>query len=173
MPNASKKPKTTAKSTAVAEGPNVGDKAPAFALPAHPDGKLASTALKGAPYVIYFYPKDNTSGCTTEACDFRDSIAAFNKLGVKVIGVSKDSVASHKKFADKFQLNFPLLSDEEGVLCAAYGVWKQKSMYGRSYMGIERSTFLVDAKGVIRGVWRKVSITDHVAEVKKAVADLA
>lgn len=173
MPNATKKPATKPKNTDAAPGPAVGDKAPAFALPAHPEGKLTAAQLKGAPYVIYFYPKDNTSGCTTEACDFRDSIAAFNKIGVKVIGVSKDNLASHKKFAEKFDLNFPLLSDETGELCAAYGVWKQKSMYGRTYMGIERSTFLVDGKGVIRAVWRKVSITGHVAEVKKAVAGLA
>ncbi len=150
----------------------VGKPVPDFSLPATRIDTASRSSLKGKPFVLYFYPKDNTSGCTAEACDFRDNMAAFNKLGATVIGVSKDSIASHEKFAKKFELDFPLASDEDGKVCEKFGVWIKKSMYGRSYMGIERATFLVDAKGIIRGIWRKVSVTGHVGEVKKALADL-
>lgn len=160
------------KTTRKPAGPVVGGKAPAFAMPATPGGTVSNASLKGKPYVLYFYPKDDTSGCTAEACGFRDALPAFGRLGAKVIGVSRDSIASHEKFIKKYKLTFPLASDESGKVCAAFGVWVKKSMYGRSYMGIERSTFLIDGKGVIRAVWRKVSVPGHVEEVKKAVQDL-
>lgn len=169
------KPKTVKAKKPAASGKNAlgaGSKAPAFALPATHIGEASAAKLKGKPYVLYFYPKDDTSGCTAEACGFRDAAPAFGKLGLTVIGVSKDSLASHEKFAEKYGLTFPLASDESGKACAAFGTWVKKSMYGRSYMGIERSTFLVDGKGVIRAAWRKVSVPGHVDEVKKAVANL-
>jgi peroxiredoxin Q/BCP len=150
----------------------IGAKAPAFSIPATIIGTAKSTKLKGKPYLLYFYPKDDTSGCTVEACAFRDALPNFSKLGLAIIGVSKDTLASHEKFAMKYSLNFPLASDEDGDLCAKFGVWKQKSMYGRTYMGIERSTFLIDAKGIIRNVWRKVSVPGHADEVEQAIAEL-
>ena len=146
---------------------------PDFKMPATKIGSASRTALKGKPFVMYFYPKDNTSGCTAEACDFRDSAAAFNKLGVTVIGVSKDSLASHEKFAKKFDPRIPArFGRKSPKICEAFGVWIKKSMYGRSYMGVERTTVLVDAKGTIRNVWSKVGVPGHVAEVKKAIAAL-
>jgi len=154
------------------DGPGIGAMVPAFSLPATKIGKAASAALKGKPYVLYFYPKDDTSGCTAEACGFRDALPTFSKLGLTVIGVSKDSLESHEKFAKKYNLTFPLASDKESDLCEKFGVWKQKSMYGRTYMGIERSTFLIDAKGKIVGVWHKVSVPGHIDEVKAAIAEL-
>ncbi|MDE1901096.1 MAG: peroxiredoxin [Alphaproteobacteria bacterium] len=150
----------------------IGRPAPAFTLPATRIGKASLKDLKGKPFVLYFYPKDDTSGCTTEACGFRDALPAFAKLGVTVIGVSKDSLASHEKFAKKYDLTFPLASDADGDICEKFGVWKEKSMYGRKYMGIERSTFLIDGKGVVRAVWRKVSVTGHIDEVAGAIAGL-
>jgi peroxiredoxin Q/BCP len=163
---------TTKTSKAVATDPLIGKPVPAFELPATIVGTVSRASLKGKPYVIYFYPKDDTSGCTAEACDFRDNIAAFKKLDIAVIGVSKDSLTKHEKFSKKYDLNFPLASDEEGRVCEAFGVWIEKSMYGRKYMGILRSTFLIDAKGIIRAVWRKVSVTGHVEEVAKAIREL-
>ena len=155
------------------KGPvKIGVKAPAFSLPATDVGQVSLTAMKGKPFVLYFYPKDDTSGCTVEACDFRDSVPQFNKLGIKVIGVSRDSLASHEKFKKKYNLNFSLASDEDGKVCEAYGVWVEKSMYGRKYMGIERTTFLIDAKGIVRAIWNKVSVVGHVTEVAKAVKNL-
>lgn len=148
-----------------------GSKIPRFSLPAT-GGVISSRDLQGAPFVLYFYPKDNTSGCTAEACDFRDNIAVFNRLGSKVIGISKDSLESHEKFKKKYNLTFALASDAESDVCERFGVWVKKSMYGRSYMGIERSTFLVDGKGVIRALWRKVSVPGHIEEIKKALAAL-
>ena len=153
------------------KAPQLGDKAPAFTLPSTA-GEVSSAALKGKLFVLYFYPKDDTPGCTTEACGFRDALPDFGKLGVTVIGVSKDSLASHEKFKKKFDLLFPLASDEDGAVCEAYGVWVEKSMYGKKYMGIDRSTFVIDGKGVIRAVWRKVSVPGHADEVKKAIAEL-
>jgi peroxiredoxin Q/BCP len=167
--------KTVAKvapKTAANTSLDMGSRAPAFSLPATVVGKVSRAALKGKPYVLYFYPKDDTSGCTAEACAFQEALPALGKLGVTVIGVSKDSIASHEKFAKKYNLKFPLASDEDGKLCEAFGVWVEKSMYGRKYMGIERSTFVVDAKGVIRAAWRKVSVLGHVSEVKKVVENL-
>ncbi len=153
-------------------GPKVGDKAPAFKLPATDGGEVSLAGMKGKVFVLYFYPKDDTPGCTAEACGFRDAVPQFGKLGVTVIGISKDSLAQHEKFKQKYDLTFPLASDEDGTVCEAYGVWVEKSMYGRKYMGIDRSTFLIDAKGVIRAVWRKVSVTGHVDAVKKAIQEL-
>lgn len=150
-----------------------GDKAPDFSLPAD-GGKTVSLAdYKGKKLVIYFYPKDDTPGCTKESCTFRDNLTDFNKAGIEVIGVSKDSVKKHDKFKEKHGLNFPLISDEEGEICEKYGVWVEKSLYGRKYMGIDRSTFLIDENGVIRNIWRKVKVTGHVEEVLKKAEDLA
>lgn len=154
------------------QGVDVGSIAPVFSMPATMIGKAESAKLKGRPYALYFYPKDDTPGCTAEACGFRDALPDFSKLGVTIIGVSKDSLASHEKFAKKFDLNFPLASDEDGSVCEAFGVWVEKSMYGRKYMGIERSTFLIDGKGVVRAVWRKVKVPGHVEEVGMAVKAL-
>ena len=150
----------------------VGKKAPAFALPATGGGTVSNAALKGKPFVLYFYPKDDTSGCTAEACGFRDAWPAFKKLGAVVIGVSKDSLKSHDKFAAKHDLPFPLASDEDCAVLEAFGVWVEKSMYGRKYMGIERSTFLVDGEGVVRAVWRKVSVPGHVDAVRAALQEM-
>ena len=149
-----------------------GDRAPAFSLETDGGGKLTSDDLKGAKAVIYFYPKDNTSGCTKEAHDFRDLKTEFEAAGTRVVGVSKDSVQSHDGFKAKQDLNFTLVSDPDGTLCEAFGVWKEKSMYGKKYMGIERSTFLLDAEGTIRREWRKVKVTGHAQEVLEAARDL-
>lgn len=150
----------------------VGDKAPDFTLPADGGGKVSLEALKGKTVVLYFYPKDDTSGCTAEACAFRDSLPDFSKVKAEIIGISRDSVASHDKFKRKYKLPFPLASDEDGKVCQAYGVWVEKSMYGKKYMGIERATFLIDAKGVVRKVWRKVKVDGHADEVLAAAADV-
>ena len=150
----------------------IGDKAPDFTMPTDGGGKVSLKALKGKPVVLYFYPKDDTSGCTAEACAFRDAMPDFSKLDASVIGVSRDSVKSHEKFKEKYGLSFPLASDEDGKVTEAYGVWVEKSMYGRDYMGIERSTFLIDKSGVIRNVWRKVKVPGHADEVLAAVEAL-
>lgn len=147
---------------------DIGDDAPDFKLPTDGGGELSLSSLKGRTVVLYFYPKDDTSGCTKEAIGFRDALADFEKTGAAVVGVSKDGVAKHDKFKAKYDLNFPLVSDEEGTLCEAYGVWVEKSMYGRKYMGIERSTFLIDKTGKIARAWRKVKIPGHVEEVLEA-----
>ena len=144
-------------------------KAPALDLPADGGGRVSLQALNG-PAVVYFYPKDDTSGCTEEACNFRDRMAEIP--GAKVFGVSPDSVKSHAKFATKFELTFPLLADVEKTLCEACGVWVEKSMYGKKYMGVERSTFLLDSEGVVRGVWRKVKVPGHAQEVLNALGNL-
>ena len=133
---------------------------------------LRQPELKGKPVVLYFYPKDDTSGCTAEACAFRDALPDFSKVKAAIIGISRDPVASHDKFKKKHGLTFPLASDEDGKVCSAYGVWVEKSMYGRKYMGIERATFLIDGKGVVRNVWRKVKVNGHAEEVLKAAAAL-
>ena len=122
--------------------------------------------------VLYFYPKDDTPGCTKEACGFQESLPNFSKLDAAIIGVSKDSITRHKNFKSKYGLNFTLGSDEDGSVCESYGVWKEKKNYGRTYMGIERSTFLIDGKGVIRNVWRKVKVNGHVDEVLEAAKAL-
>jgi peroxiredoxin Q/BCP len=151
---------------------DVGDKAPSFTLPADGGGKVSLKDLKGKTVVLYFYPKDDTSGCTAEACAFRDALPDFSKVKAEIIGISRDPVKSHDKFKAKYDLPFPLASDEDGELCEAYGTWVEKSMYGRKYMGIERSTFLIDGKGVIRNVWRKVKVPGHADEVLKAAQAL-
>jgi peroxiredoxin Q/BCP len=150
----------------------IGDKAPDFTLPADGGGKVSLKDLKGKTVILYFYPKDDTSGCTAEACAFRDQLPDFSKTKATVLGVSRDSVASHEKFKKKYGLTFPLLSDEAGKVTEAYGAWVEKSMYGRKYMGIDRSTFLIDPKGVIRGIWRKVKVPGHAEEVLKAAKAL-
>ena len=150
-----------------------GDKAPDFTLPADNNNEISLSGLKGKKVVLYFYPKDDTPGCTTEACDFRDNLGKLEKQGVAVIGVSKDTVAKHDKFKAKHDLNFPLVSDEEGTLCEAYGVWVEKNMYGRKYMGIERATFLIDEKGKIEQVWRKVKVKGHVQAIMDVLSGKA
>lgn len=167
-PSAPKLPVAPAKGLTV----GVGFKAPAFKLPTHDGGDVSLAKMKDQLFVLYFYPKDDTSGCTAEACGFRDALPKFDALGVKVIGVSKDPLTSHEKFARKFDLNFPLASDETGAVCEAYGVWIEKSMYGRKYMGIDRATFIIDGKGIIRAVWRHVSVPGHVETVRKALLSL-
>ncbi len=144
---------------------NPGDKAPAFALPTDGGGTLSLKELKGKNVVLYFYPKDSTPGCTNEAKDFSDLHDSFKKAGAVVLGASKDSVKRHDNFKAKNDLPFTLLSDEEGTLCAAYGVWILKKLYGREYMGIERATFLIDAQGVVREVWHKVKVKGHAEAV--------
>jgi len=149
-----------------------GDKAPAFKLAADGGGHISSAGLKGNPYVLYFYPKDDTSGCTAEAIDFSKKINKFKDLNVNIIGVSKDSVASHDRFKTKHKLKVTLGSDPETEVAEAYGVWVEKSLYGRKYMGVERATFLVDAKGTIREIWRKVKVNGHVEAVLAAARSL-
>ena len=146
--------------------------APAFSLPTNGDSTLSLASMKGKIVVLYFYPKDMTPGCTTESQDFRDRSEDFEKAGAVIVGASKDSVARHDKFVAKHNLPFALLSDEDGTLCADYGVWKLKKLYGREFMGIERSTFIIDAKGVIRHIWRKVKVKGHVNEVLNTVLAL-
>ena len=150
----------------------IGDKAPDFTLPTDGNGRVSLKELKGKTVILYFYPKDDTTGCTAQACGFRDALPNFAKTGATVIGLSKDSVASHDKFKKKYKLPFMLASDEDTAVAKRYGVWIEKSMYGRKYMGMDRSTFLIDGKGVIRGLWRKVKVPGHVDEVLKAVKAL-
>ena len=150
----------------------LGDKAPNFRLATDGDGEVSLAALKGQPFVLYFYPKDDTSGCTKEAIGFSESQKKFAALGVAVVGVSKDSAASHDKFKTKHKLKIVLASDPETKTALSYGVWVKKSMYGRSYMGMERASFLVDAKGVIREIWRKVKVPGHVDAVLAAAKSL-
>jgi thioredoxin-dependent peroxiredoxin len=149
-----------------------GQKAPPFSLACDGGGKVSLGDFTGKPFVLYFYPKDDTSGCTREAIDFSAAAAKFKKLGIPVIGVSKDSVAAHDKFKAKHKLKVILASDPDGAVIASYGSWIEKSLYGRKYMGIERSTFLVDSKGKINHIWRKVRVTGHVEEVLAAAKDL-
>jgi peroxiredoxin Q/BCP len=149
-----------------------GDPAPNFDLATDGAGRASLAKLKGKPAVLYFYPKDDTSGCTSEAKGFAEAANAFAKAGATVIGVSKDSVLSHEKFKAKYDLNFPLAADTDGKVVEAFGVWVEKSMYGRKYMGIERATFLIDPQGKIARVWRKVKVPGHVAEVLAAVQAL-
>jgi len=150
----------------------IGDKAPDFTLSTDGGGTVSLKQLKGEPVILYFYPKDDTTGCTAEACGFRDALPNFSRIGAAVIGVSKDSPASHDKFKKKYKLPFTLASDEDTAVAQRYGVWVEKSMYGRKYMGMDRSTFLIDGKGAIRGLWRKVKVPGHVDEVLKAVKAL-
>ncbi len=150
----------------------IGDKAPAFTLPAGSGGKVSLLQLKGKSVVLYFYPKDDTSGCTAEAIAFTQSAKAFKDAGAVVVGVSKDSPASHDKFKSKYDLDVTLGSDEDTKIAQAFGVWVEKSMYGRRYMGMERATFLIDGMGIIRAIWRKVKVPGHAAAVLAAVKAL-
>lgn len=146
-----------------------GDKAPDFSLQSDTGEKINLKDLKGKKVILYFYPKDNTSGCTKEACDFRDSIKTFNKKNAVIIGVSKDSTESHRKFKSKYELPFTLLSDESADILKKYGVWKEKSMYGRKYMGIERTTFIINEKGEIERIYNKVKVNGHIEEIIKTI----
>lgn len=143
---------------------------PEFALPDQTGATHTLESIKGSKTVIYFYPKDDTTGCTQEACEFRDSISDFE--GVKIFGVSPDSVKSHKKFETKWSLNFPLLSDEEHTLLEACGLWVEKSMYGKKYMGVERTTVVLDEEGRILKVWNKVKPAGHAADVLEFIISL-
>ena len=154
-------------------GVTSGDAAPSFELLDQAGASLSSAGLEGKPYVLYFYPKDDTPGCTTEACAFRDALPDFKKLGVRVIGVSPDSSSSHERFVAKYSLPFTLLSDPDKALSTAYGVWAKKQNYGREYMGVVRSTFLVDAEGVVRKAWSGVKVKGHVEQVQAAAAALS
>ena len=157
----------------VTEGLQPGDEAPDFTLPRDGGGTLTLSDFQGNPVVLYFYPKNNTSGCTKEAVAFSENRRAFDELGVRVIGVSRDSVTSHDQFKKKHNLNLTLVSDEAGDVMDDYGVWVEKSMYGRKYMGVERTTFLIDADGKIAKVWRKVKVPGHVDAVLKATREIA
>ncbi len=154
------------------DGLKAGDAAPGFTLPVDGGGTVSLSQLKGKNVVLYFYPKDDTPGCTIEAKEFRDLMGEFTGHNTVIIGVSKDSVKSHDKFKEKFCLPFTLASDEDVSVCMAYGVWVEKSMYGKKYMGISRETFLVDAKGQIAYVWPKVKVEGHAAEVLEQVRAL-
>ena len=147
-----------------------GDKAPSFNMATNTGEKVSLSKLKGKKVVLYFYPRDDTPGCTKEACGFRDDFAKYKKAGAVVIGVSKDSVESHQKFINKYDLNFTLASDD-GTVCEKYDPWRMKSMYGKEYMGIGRSTFLIDTKGNINKIWPKVKVDGHVEEVLQAVKE--
>lgn len=144
---------------------NIGDKAPDFSLATDEGDTISLNKLCGKKFVLYFYPKDSTPGCTKEACDFRDNFATFKKHGVEVFGVSKDSAKSHTQFKEKYALPFTLLVDDNADMCEAYGVINKKSMFGKTFLGIQRSTFLIDEKGVIRAIWRKVKVPGHVEEI--------
>ena len=152
---------------------SVGKKAPAFALESSNGGTVKLSDFAGKPVVVYFYPRDNTPGCTIEAEGFRDAHAKFKKAGVAIVGVSKDSIASHCKFRDKFKLSFPLLSDPDGKMLEAYGAWGDKTMYGKKMKGIIRSTVLLDGDGKVVKHWPKVSVKGHVDEVLAAAQELA
>lgn len=171
-PPASATPAPLVLKSTVTKDLSVGSKAPHFVMPSTLTGEVSSETLKGKIFILYFYPKDDTSGCTAEACEFRNTLPDFNQLGVTIIGVSKDNLESHEKFSRKYNLNFPLASDQNSTVCESFGTWVSKSMYGRSYMGIERSTFLIDGEGTVRALWRKVSVPGHVEEVRKAVNSL-
>jgi peroxiredoxin Q/BCP len=149
-----------------------GDRAPSFRL-ASDEGEISSAALKGKPYVLYFYPKDDTAGCTREAMGFSENLSKFRRLGVEVIGISKDSIQSHEKFRRKYGLKIRLGSDPEKKTADDYGVWIEKKLYGRAYMGMDRATFLVDAKGIIRQIWRSVKVPGHVEAVLEAAKQLS
>lgn len=151
---------------------DVGDKAPAFKGVTDGGGSLSLKDLKGKKVVLYFYPKDMTPGCTTEAEGFRDALKDFTKLGAEIVGVSKDSVKRHDNFKAKYDLPFSLISDEDGTICEAYGVWQEKKNYGKTYMGIVRTTFLIDEKGKVAEVWRNLRVKGHVDKVLDAAKSL-
>ncbi|MET0794317.1 MAG: thioredoxin-dependent thiol peroxidase [Polyangiaceae bacterium] len=176
-PKAPAKPTRAPKPAKAAAVPNAassaglaeGDKAPSFSLPDETGALVSSASLSGKPYVIYFYPKDDTPGCTKEACDFRDNLRAFNTQKVRVLGVSPDDPKRHAKFKEKYGLTFTLLSDSEKQLISAYGIWIKKLNYGREYMGVQRSTFIVDKSGKIAKAWHGVRVPGHVEAVLAAL----
>jgi peroxiredoxin Q/BCP len=149
-----------------------GKKAPDFTAATDGGGKLKLSDLKGKTVILYFYPKDDTTGCTREACGFRDSLPDFSRAKATVVGVSRDSVERHDKFKTKYDLPFTLVSDADGKICEKYGTWIEKSLYGRKYMGIDRATFLIDKTGTVRRIWRKVKVPGHVEEVLDAARAL-
>lgn len=149
-----------------------GKKAPAFTLTADDGSKVRLSELAGSPVVLYFYPKDDTPGCTREACAFRDQKAKLKKLGAVVLGVSADSVESHVKFRDKYKLNFPLLADTDHKIAEKYGAWREKNMYGKKSMGIQRSTFLIDGKGKVAKLWKRVKVDGHDEQVLEVLKQL-
>ncbi len=149
-----------------------GRKAPDFTLPADDGTKIKLSTLRGGPVVLYFYPRDNTPGCTREACAFRDRKAQFTRLGAKVLGVSADDVESHVKFRTEQKLNFPLLADVNHKVAEKYGAWREKTRFGKRAMGIQRSTFVIDAEGVIRKMWKSVKVDGHDEQVLKALKEL-
>lgn len=151
----------------------VGDAAPDFEALRDGGDKVSLSDYRGRMVVLYFYPKDDTPGCTKEACGFNDDYDDFKNLDAEVIGISKDSVAKHDKFKVKYDLAFPLVSDEDGDICERYGVWVEKSMYGKKYMGIARATFLIDGHGKIAQIWRKVKVPGHVQAVRQEIEGLA
>jgi peroxiredoxin Q/BCP len=149
-----------------------GDPAPDFSMPASGGRTVSLAALRGKPFILYFYPKADTPGCTKEACAFQESLPQFSAAAVTVIGVSKDKMPPIEKFAEKYGLRFPLASDAATHVAEAYGVWGEKSMYGRTYMGMQRTTFLIDAAGKIARIWPNVKVAGHAAEVMAAVAEM-
>jgi peroxiredoxin Q/BCP len=149
-----------------------GDKAPDFEMPASGGRTVSLAAMRGKPFVLYFYPKADTPGCTKEACAFQEALPQLGKIGLDVIGVSRDPMTPIEKFAEKYQLTFPLASDATGAVSEAYGTWVEKSNYGKKYMGMDRATFLVDAQGQIARVWRKVKVDGHAAKVMEAAKAL-
>ena len=149
-----------------------GEPAPDFTLPASGGRTVSLGDMKGKPFILYFYPKADTPGCTKEAQAFQEALGEMSGLGLDVIGLSKDTVKAQDKFAEKYGLSFPLASDEAGTVVEAYGAWVEKSMYGKSYMGIDRSTVLVDSEGKVAKIWRKVKVPGHAAEVLRAAKDL-
>ncbi|MGD9865751.1 MAG: peroxiredoxin [Pseudodonghicola sp.] len=155
------------------KSPDLSDTAPVFTLPRDGGGEVSLSGLRGGPVVLFFYPRDDTPGCTKESIGFSQDLQAFADAGAQVFGISRDTVAKHDKFVAKHGLTVPLLSDEDGAVCVAFGVWVEKNMYGKKSMGIERSTFLIDAEGKIARIWRKVKVDGHVAEVLDAVKALA
>ena len=151
---------------------SIGKKVPQFSLPATGNQTIKLSELKGKNIVIYFYPKDSTPGCTLEGQDFRDNIRKFSSRNTRILGVSRDSLSSHEKFKEKQKFNFDLITDEDEKLCSLFDVIKEKNMYGKKFMGVERSTFLIDEKGILRNEWRKVKVKGHVEEVLEAVKNL-
>jgi peroxiredoxin Q/BCP len=157
----------------MSDTPQPGRKAPPFTLPAHTGESVRLADLKGKYVVLYFYPRDNTPGCTQEACDFRDNLARLASLDAEVLGVSTDSLASHQKFAEKYQLPFRLLSDADHAVAEKYGVWVEKRQYGRTYLGMQRATFLIGPDGKIAAAWPKVNVKGHVDEVMDKLRELS
>lgn len=156
----------------MSDWPEIGSTAPAFTLTSDSGEKIKLSQLKGKWIVLYFYPKDDTPGCTKEACNFRDASGEFAKLGAVVLGVSADDVGSHVKFRDKFQLNFPLLADADHAVAEKFGAWREKNMYGKKSMGIQRSTFLISPQGKIHHIWKRVQVDGHDGQVLEAIRTL-